>query len=90
MLKNVKKLSLTESILFNFGTVEQAKWHHREKWVTPPIWRREKQLNRGPVLKGTLRTTVKFLISSMTRGQKDCSVCWASLPPAPNASADIL
>lgn len=36
------------------------------------------------------RTTVRFLISSMTRGQKDCRVCWASLPPAPNASADIL
>lgn len=35
------------------------------------------------------RTTVRFLISSMTRGQKDCRVCWASLPPAPKASADI-
>lgn len=35
-------------------------------------------------------TTVRFLISSMTRGQKDCRVCWASLPLAPKASVDIL
>lgn len=36
------------------------------------------------------RTTVRFLISSMTRGQKDCRVCWASLPLAPKVSVDIL
>lgn len=24
---------IPESILFNFGTAEQAKWHQREKWV---------------------------------------------------------
>ena len=37
-------------------------------------------------------TTVKFRISSMTRGQKDCRLCWASLllvPPNP-PSVDIL
>lgn len=39
---------------------------------------------------GTKPTTVRFLISSMTRGQKDCRVCWASLPLAPKASVDIL